>query len=347
MTEIGQQIYDAKVTGKTNAELATLFDLNERTIRRLAQEYASEFGLPWPVSVNQSLRLVNSVSNNHMLDGRYGQRQWETFISEFPDRYMKIMIINDIHFPNHEPAVLDILVKLAHDFQPHIINDGSDIFEHENVGRWPVSTEKKLVNFWSQTKHDYQVWRERLLSAAPNHRSFFLVGNHDTRMLNYVRDNMPQIREAVEQDFFDTITDTGTWWLGENVDAVSIDNFFITHGTGLASRAPATSLWNKIGYNFSVSVAGHVHRRSYYEHSAVAPLPNRKGFAVRKSEAYTTGCACKLTPAYKEESTVLVENWSWGCGLCILDRKTGAIYFDNLDIKSDATVMWGGTIYTS
>lgn len=340
----GYQLYEAKCKGKTNEELTLEFGISERTIRNLARQYAEENGLQWPVAINQNLRLVKesplTVSHQIQEYARQDSAAWREFLRNFSEPYMRILILNDIHFPNQDNYALDIVYAVADELQPHIIGDGSDVFDHETVGRWPVSLDKKLIDAWATTtKPVYQNFRQTLKQIC-NHVGIFYGGNHDYRIVNFIKENAPQLSEMVELDFINSIRENSLW-TGYDTDAVSVGNLLLTHGRA-AGKYPAQKLWESAGYNFQVSVGGHVHRKSVYEHTALDK--DKKGrFIYKTSAAYTTGCLCKL-PAYDQRT--LGQNWSQGFGVAVVDMQTDEVYFEHIDINSEShTAIWGGRIY--
>jgi len=346
---LGKQCYDLKNDGFTNAQIVDKLDLSgDRRVRELVSYYTNISNAPPIYIINQSKRLDDSVPRAVAVEEieETDLQQFIQFGENFSEEYMRVAVLNDIHFPDHEAYALEIVLKVLHDFRPHIIQDGSDVFDFSEFSRWPQTSFDAIHQAYEETMEPYKNWRGMLHQAVPNHRAFFMPGNHDIRYLNYVIEKFPQIYYKERTNFIQDIRRTGTWWFGEKRDIITVGQLAIVHGS-VAGKNPAKALWDRIGFNYQITVAGHVHRRSMYEQTGYLE-DSLTGIARFKTRvAATTGCLCKQRPSYNQSH--IGQNWSHGFALATVDHKTGEVIgFDNIEIDPvEWRCVFGGKVYKS
>jgi predicted phosphodiesterase len=207
-----------------------------------------------------------------------------------PDGIENVLVLSDIHFPNHDEKALENALKYGMDKKIDCIVLNGDILDNSpfssHLGPPPLLSE---VREWFEMVEEFLDMLIREFKVA----IYWLEGNHDAWYRRYLMKAAP----LLYHDSYYTMSarlklrEKNIAWLNED-EVLMAGNLPITHGhmivKGFFSPVnPAKGVYNKIG---SAMLIGHCHTTSEYSHGIF--------FNHRLMTTYSTGCLCTLAPSY-------------------------------------------------
>jgi predicted phosphodiesterase len=175
---------------------------------------------------------------------------------------MKEIFISDIHWPFHNKAAYNVLLKVAQYRQPDILHVGGDGVDFHSISRHPKHIADRNLLKYEVDEAKKEIARLRV--AAPNAQLNFQEGNHDKRMQLYLRDRAPELADLFELTFpkLMGLPELGMKWIPDN-ERFKIGKLYHHHGHLLPGGgvSPAKAKFAKTYQNI---IFGHHHRFDYF-----------------------------------------------------------------------------------
>lgn len=313
--------------------------MTPQTLRRRIQEYRENLRvlftgqesmvLEIPKPVPETVKPLPPLSEYHYLNPQTDQKQFIQHLQALRDteQYVAVMHLCDIHFPYHHQPSLDVTYQLVKHVQPHLIAVGSDAGDFSLLSTFINDPDEATTD--ADVLDEFErYWAEhirRVRKSAPDAVLFFLIGNHEKRIYDYIMRLAPPIRNTVWRRFVEVVKQSGqVLWLGET-DTARIGPLLVTHGTK-AGQNPARALWEEAGGQVSV-MAGHVHRLSYY---------GKRGEDYM-TEAITSGCLTNYAPYHKRQRH---SKWQLGTAIAEVNLQGREVHFENLKFELEPDFVW-------
>lgn len=216
-----------------------------------------------------------------------------------------IMGVSDIHVPYHDTVLVDAMLELATDLQPHrfVINgDTNDFF---SISRYNRALER--MDMLQAELDQGKMVREGIRNAVPNAQIEETLGNHEERLLTYPGFNAPALRSlsALKPSKLLGLDDLEIRHWPTNGFRLRED-FLVEHGAQIRSQAGSTAR-ARLDQTLISGVIGHTHRQASFM---------RSGY--RKLAWYEQGCLCMLNPDYVKDEA----NWQQGFWIGLFSTKT-------------------------
>jgi len=220
----------------------------------------------------------------------------------------RYMFVGDFHVPYHDAAalraVLDVAKrKIAPDVVV-IIGDFLDFYPLSNYDKDPsraFSLDDELITARTVLDH--------IRSALPDPEIYYIIGNHEMRLLKFLRTRAPELHGLKELDLSNLLrlSDYRVRLVRDDYDMPSdhyaiAHNFLAVHGHIVRKYAGATAA-AMIQEYFTNGVSGHTHRLAFVTHR------DKSGRTYGWVE---NGCLCNLNPEY-------VKNPNWQQGFSFAD----------------------------
>lgn len=237
-----------------------------------------------------------------------------------------VAIISDIHVPHYDSNALDSALKLIEDLQPHRVGINGDINDFFSISSFNKGADR-LDTLQDEIDVGNRV-RSKVREKAPNALIDETEGNHESRIVDYVRKNaraLTSLRNLNPASLFawkeNEITSHGT--NGYRLRP----HFLVKHGTIVRGEGGATAKAEQLAAGIG-GVSGHTHRLSKYRKDGYKPRAWWEG-----------GCLCRLDPDYVE-----VPNWETGMLIAYLSTKTDNFQVDMVSALN-GRLMYGGKVY--
>lgn len=252
------------------------------------------------------------------------------------NHFVRLIAFGDRHYPSNIRALDKIILDVIRDFQPHIIIDGGDPINANQISVFP-KTHGELVGLQDELEGDY-MWRKAINEVAPNARKILLKDNHVSRRLEkllceqYWLDDM----SIADQRKLFSLDELGWellpyWdWKGELL--------FIHgdrgRGRGGTARLPINST-RTTAKNYGVSVVRfHTHGTGFEIHRR---YDNRFLHAIQLGCMQDPGSA-----SYLEHGRL--SNWSHSFGVFYLSTTSSHFFFVPCVVIDNMT-MFNGKLY--
>lgn len=204
--------------------------------------------------------------------------------------------------PTHDPRALDIVLRIAKELRPDVI-----VMHGDNLDFPELSTKYRLSPAFVQTTQSsidfVSEFGFQLRSVAPEAEFYWLAGNHEERLPNYILDNagaafglkraqaLPDHWPVLSVPFLTRMDEWGCtflpgypaneYWLNERLR--------IIHGNKVRSGSPVAHLYLEDARHSTFY--GHIHRREWAERT-------RQSYDGPKTiAAGSAGCLCRTDGA--------------------------------------------------
>jgi predicted phosphodiesterase len=208
---------------------------------------------------------------------------------DLPKECSNILVISDIHFPNHDVKALGKALEYGKVNNINCIVINGDLLDNEpftNHDAPPPNTSD--VRDWFQMTEDFL----DMLIKEFKCPIYFVEGNHDNWYMRYLMKKAP----VLFNDQYYTLSarlklrEKGIVWIPQT-SVLMIGKLPVTHGhmivKGFFSPVnPAKGVYDRIG---SSMLIGHCHTTSEYSKSVLKGDLNT---------TYSIGCLCTLAPDY-------------------------------------------------
>lgn len=275
------------------------------------------------------MKPPSPLTDIYWIDPKTDQGDFIHRLHQLRDDYGRVSVMHacDIHFPYENKPALEVFYQLFDHVQPQICAVGSDAGDFSIISSFAQDADEDdgedvLDAFdakWTPHIH-------RLKESNPDVLLFFLLGNHEKRIYDFILRQAPQIRNTVWRRFQSIVRCDGrVHWLGDTPSART-GPLLIQHGNR-TSLNPAKSLLEDLTYQVS-TMAGHVHKLSYW---------GKRGEDFSTS-AVTSGCLCNY-PHYMKRERMTVK-WQLGTAIADVDLRGREVRFDNLEFQVEPDRVW-------
>lgn len=316
--------YEKEPSYKTLVSFSDYYDIPVPTLQRRCQEELAgdfEFEGEGSEDYGASEPPPSPLSNLYWIDPQTDQGAFVDKLHELQssERYVRVMHACDFHFPYHHEGATKLFYDIVRAVQPHLIAVGSDSADFAMISHFDKDKdEDNNEDVLDEFAQYYVPHIHEIHAKSPQASLFFILGNHEKRIYDYVLNRAPELRNTIWSRFVEIVRCGGlVHWLGET-DFTRIGPLVVMHGNRTTTNA-AKSMLEDLGYQASV-MAGHVHRLSRWE---------RRGedFSV---VAVTSGCHC-IYPAHYSKRKRMAQKWQLGTAIAEVDLQGREVQIENLE----------------
>lgn len=194
--------------------------------------------------------------------------------------------IPDIHYPDHNKAVINIEKEFVKDFKPHYFLLMGDQLHMDSISFY--NKNKPKLTEGKRLKAEYKGFQKDILDEFENNLSsrckkYFFIGNHEYRVERLIESN-PQYEGFVEVKNNLNLKDYKIIPFNE---VIQIGNMYFAHGIYYNKYYAEKTLRHFQKMLF----VGHAHKPQLF--TSVSPVNSLPKMVVG------LGCSCNLNPAYK------------------------------------------------
>jgi len=193
---------------------------------------------------------------------------------------LKWLMCSDVHFPLHDPRLVELWLKVAKAFKPDAVDLLGDIDDADTTGRWATGADitKPIQDAGvNQTKKFLKDIRYYL----PDADCHFHDGNHGwTRHEAYLKKNAPTFASFIEPDMLYDYQQAGfNWHRYDEPPVKRFGDMYAHHGDSISKHAGESVRNDCLNWGVSV-VRGHSHRMGNY--NITYPITGNKirGFEI-------------------------------------------------------------------
>ena len=276
------------------------------SVKRLYAEY----NVVSPIRANQHTNKVAENAQEAAYDEETPELIWVPLnrVERRQTGLERAFIINDIHFPHHDPRAVAVALSMIEDLNPDVIFLAGDICDFYAISRYTKNPLRKL-ELGNEIALVPGFLHELRRVAGEDCRIVFIQGNHEQRLEDYLLKNAPELSVLEE-------------YRVEHL--LHLDKLNIEYERGKPNTKTAYAMYGgyRIGHFDSVApqggytaqrlmskwrsgiVQGHVHRL------ALVTYTDPEGNTFFGAES---GCLCRLDADY-------VDAPNWQQGLTIITR---------------------------
>jgi hypothetical protein len=213
--------------------------------------------------------------------------------------------MSDIHVPYHDPVLVDSVIEMIIDIQPHRIVINGDTNDFFALSRFNRAMER-LDLLQSELDAGRQI-RRAVRNAAPNAIIDETVGNHEERLITYPGFNSPALRSlnALKPSSLLGLDELEINHWPMNGFRLRED-FLVEHGAVVRKHSGATAK-ARLDDTLISGIMGHTHRMDSHRRSGYRDLA-----------WFEQGCLCLLNPDYVKSEA----NWKQGVALGLFSTLT-------------------------
>ena len=216
-------------------------------------------------------------------------------------KFKKVVVLPDIHYPEHSKSSMDLVKKFIKDIQPDEIIYQGDNMDMGVISHW--NKDKKRVVELKRLKQDYDNFIKDILDPieklAPKAKFIWFTGNHEFWAEQYL-DKNPELEGIIEPEICLSLKERGYKIIPLN-HIYKLGKLSIIHGYYTNQYHAAKTL-----SAFEVSVC-YAHTHAPQMHSKTKPM-DTKNFHI----AYGMPCLCDLAPEYGKSRP---NSWVHGFGV--------------------------------
>lgn len=312
---------------------------NAKTSTRLIVTPRWADGPDWPV-----VRPVAPVKIPRLKFTRPAREPgWKTAVV-FPDPQIGFRRAEDgTLLPMHDVTAMETAMRVAMAVKPDVIINIGDFLDLAEMSRFAQDPE-----FFGTIQPSLEVaYRYLALQRSIAPEVYVHEGNHDMRLVSYIRDNAKaalRLRRAAEPDSWPVLTvpnllrfeELGVTYVdGYPSDALWLNDGIKTiHGEMARSGNTVHSVAKS---EITSTIQGHIHRVE------IQYLTHRTRQGGQEVMAASFGCLCRIdgiVPSVRSgvqgrgaKPTVRPENWQHGMGIVHYDTAEGATAFDSIPLR--------------
>lgn len=221
------------------------------------------------------------------------------------NKIKKVVILPDIHYPEHSVRCLRVVNKFLADFSPDYLVYQGDQLDLGSISHW--DKDKPLLKESKRLWKEYSDFNEEVLKVhekitKKNCKRVFLLGNHENRAQRYV-EKSPELEGMIEPEIYLGLKERGYTVVPYN-DVYKIGKLNIIHGFYYNIHHAAKTV-NAFEGNVCYC---HVHTSQ--EFTKTTPLDTKEFHS-----ATSLPCLCNLNPDYKKNRP---SSWVNGFGVMYL-----------------------------
>lgn len=114
---------------------------------------------------------------------------------------VQVMVGSDMHSWFVDPFALDVFIDTIGMVQPEIIILNGDIFDFPQISRHRQMPGHFHLNLHQEREFGQKQIMARVRNAAPDATIYFLIGNHEYRLVSYLADAAPRLAGLPELQF--------------------------------------------------------------------------------------------------------------------------------------------------
>jgi len=265
-----------------------------------------------------------------------------TSVCIVPLKALRVVVLNDLHIPFHDPAAVSLTEQLLALLTPDIIVLNGDIIDFFAISRYSKDPRRKLMlgEELQQTRRFLERW-DKLFSPA---LWLFLEGNHEERMRQYLWQKAPELSslEELHLAFLLGIHGKSHWKyletanepspIGMDIEpVVRFPELLIMHGGRIRVGGNTINIARSIFYRMLRNiVVGHWHRADSYI----------------QLDYYGMARGCWVVPCLAYQRPHWDSGRIWGQGILVIEvNRDGFFKCDILNyIKVDGAIVafWNG-----
>ena len=175
--------------------------------------------------------------------------------------HRKIIVINDLHLPWHDPKAVEIVLDVAKQEQVDEIILNGDVCDMYGASRYPASS----LNMQTTLEDELNAVKEFLIGLRemfPSQKVMFIMGNHEARLDKFIIEKCPELWNLFTLKVFcdfeklkiDHIPYNSAYQVGKS-------NLFVQHSPpSYGENGARTSLLKKVDRSF---IYGCTHRQQH------------------------------------------------------------------------------------
>lgn len=226
---------------------------------------------------------------------------------------VRVVVLSDLHIPFHDPAALDLALRIAQWVEPHVVILNGDIVDFFGVSRFPARPIRRLM-FHREIERAVETLRF-VRSKIPCDTWFYLAGNHEERLKNYLWYRAKELAEldVLQVPILLKLRELGITYLETLEEPQSFEDYvaaqvrlgklFITHGHSIRTVGNVVNVARTVFLKAMVPMLiGHWHRTQHYEQTS---------YDGSTSGCWVVGCLCYPRPHYDAGRI-------WGQGMAVV-----------------------------
>lgn len=240
----------------------------------------------------------------------------------------RVVVVNDIHIPFHDIAVVDWAINFIEFLNPHEIVLNGDVVDCYTISAFDRNplTSSTLLDEIDEARR----LMERLEWIPIK---WWLGGNHEDRLRRYIWRKAPELGVLPELEFpsLFKLKDHGFKWRNYG-EIHKVGKLHVTHGNIARKHSGETARAHFEQFGKSVLV-GHTHRLGAF-------YKTRLG---RPYVAFENGCLCRLDPEYLNSP-----DWQQGLSVVHVEEKTGEFSVQQIPIyrrRNKVTFHFGEKVF--
>lgn len=233
----------------------------------------------------------------------------------------KALLLNDIHIPYHEKAVVEEAWRHGQKEEVDAVVLGGDALDFYSISKWEKDPRQR--NFPLEVKMG-RAFFEALREAFPTQALYFKMGNHEERWERYLYAKAPEVVGIEDFElknifYFDKL---GIRFV-DKMQHYMMGNVAIIHGHEMGGSyvplSAARTIYTRLQAN---AICGHWHSTSRW---------SAKNMHDEYTVTYSTGALCNLHPRYSRYNR-------WNHGFAILTKNGVGTRVDNYYMTNDGPV---------
>jgi len=255
--------------------------------------------------------------------------------------HVDVVIGSDFHSWFVDPFAMDVFIDTIEMVQPEIVVLNGDVFDFPQISRHRQMPGHFHLNLHEERRFGQEQILRRVRNAAPDATIYFVIGNHEYRLVTYLADAAPRLAGLPELEFdtflgiheFEMNLVCQSSFLAPTANARKLDKrdnwlklfdcYVATHGTSCAKMAADVELNGAFRMS---GTSGHTHRPQIITSNSLGTgaiswmsTPMLAGFAVGRDYVSTPSSwnmgfgVVTINPRQKLVSQQLVvvhENWA-------------------------------------
>jgi len=242
----------------------------------------------------------------------------------------KSVFISDTHHPYHDEVAVELMLSFLRWYQPDIIFLIGDIVDFYALSSFDKDP-NRMLNLQEELDSAHSFF-SRLRTDHPNARIVYREGNHEDRLMRYLRKH-PELYNLRSMQMLDLlgVSNLRIEHYGYK-DIVEYHGFQVEHGDVVRKRGAYTAA-AMMEKRLKSGIIGHTHRMGAHYRTI-----------HKKTQVwYENGCLCSLRPEY----VMGVPDWQQGfsVGTYYVHKKDFVV--EQIAIREDMLFFRGQQFYVS
>lgn len=232
---------------------------------------------------------------------------------------LKWLVAGDLHFPRHDPRLINMFFDVIKWWKPDAIDLSGDIDDAEGTSRWAADSVNEVSK---PIEADMRILREfsyDLRQSAKQSEIHWHDGNHGwTRHDNYIKTKAKALDGLITPDMLYNLSDNGIeWHLYQDPPVQRFGNIHVHHGVAISKHGGQSVKADVEDWNVSL-IRSHSHRQATYKKTVV--FTDQDQTITQHLEGYEIGHLCKVS----EMKYSSVHNWQAGFAIAHVESGSKA-----------------------